>query len=71
MRKQALVLGLLLLFVSAVLTVVLNELAASYADLRPLAILTFILLVVGTVLTGYSIWDEVVGRPGPSRESSR
>ena len=71
MHKQAFVLGLLFILVSITLTVVLNELAASYADLQPLAIMALILLAVGTVVTGYSIWDEVMGRSGPSTESSR
>ncbi|MGD0319950.1 MAG: hypothetical protein ABSB56_09685 [Nitrososphaerales archaeon] len=71
MHKQALVLGLLLLFISVILTAVLNELASSYIDLQPLAVLTLILLVVGTVATGYSIWDEVVGRPSQPAKSSQ
>ncbi|MGD0396428.1 MAG: hypothetical protein ABSB26_05920 [Nitrososphaerales archaeon] len=71
MHKQALVLGLLLLVVSIILTAALEGLATSYADLRPLAIMTLILLVVGTVATGYSIWGEVMGRPSPSTESSQ
>ena len=65
MHKVAFVLGLLLLSVSVILTVVMTKLAASYADLQPLAIMTLILLVVGTVMTGYSIWDEIVRRPSP------
>jgi len=62
MHRQALAVGVLLLFASFVLTFVLDELAASYTDLQPLATLTLILLVVGTVMTGYSIWEEVWGK---------
>lgn len=69
MHKQAFVLGLLFLFVSIILTVVMAELAVSYADLQPLAIVALILLVVGTVMMGYSIWGEVRGRSSPSTKN--
>jgi hypothetical protein len=71
MHKEAFVLGLLLLSASIILTVVMTELAASYANLQPLAIMALILLVVGAVTTGYSIWDEVMGRPRPSADRSQ
>jgi hypothetical protein len=71
MHKQAFVLGLLLLFVAIILTALLSALAASYADLQPLAIVALILLAIGTVVTGYSIWDEVLGRSGQSTKRSQ
>ena len=71
MHKEAFVLGLLFLFVSIILVVVMEEIAASYADLQPLAIMILILLVIGTVVTGYSIWEDVIPRSSPSTDSSK
>jgi len=69
MRKDALVLGLLFLITSIVLIATVNVLAITYNNLEPLAITALILLVVGTLLTGYSIWDEVMGRTGEPKET--
>jgi len=71
MHKEALVLGLLFLFVSFILTFALTKMSASYVNLPPLAIMALILLVIGTVVTVYSIWDEVTGRSSPSTKSSQ
>ncbi|MGP8124299.1 MAG: hypothetical protein ACLQEQ_00280 [Nitrososphaerales archaeon] len=71
MHKQALVFGLVSLSASIILAVALPEIAASYSDLQPLAIIALILLVIGTAVTGYSIWEDVMGRSTPSTESSR
>jgi hypothetical protein len=71
MHKEAFVLGLLSLLVSIILTVVMEEIAASYADLQPLAIMILILLVIGTVVMGYSIWEDVMPGSNPSTDSSQ
>jgi len=67
-RKKEFVVGALVLFASVVLSFVLTNASASYADLQPLAIITLILLVVGTVMVGHSIWHDLFhgfGRPSP------
>lgn len=68
MHKKAFALGLLSMLVSIMLTVEMTELAASYANLQPLAMVTLILLVLGTVVMGYSIWDEVTGKSRPKSQ---
>ena len=67
MHRDAFVVGVSALLASVVLTFVITRIAASYGNLQPLAIITLILLVVGTVVTIYSIKEDVFGRRTPSK----
>jgi len=64
-RKQPFAVGVLLLLVAFILTIVLTDLAATYDSLQPLALLILILAAAGAIMTGYSIWDEVIGKATP------
>lgn len=69
MRKKEFVLGALVLLASVILSFVLTDLSASYASLQPLAVITLILLVLGTAMVGHSIWHDLFhgfGRPTSS-----
>ena len=67
MHRDAFVVGVSALLASVVLTFVVTRLASSYGNLQPLAIITLILLVVGTVVTIYSIKEDVFGRRAPPK----
>ena len=69
MRKKEFAIGALIFFASIVLSFVLTNVSVTYADLQPLAVITLILLVVGTLMVGHSIWHDLFhgfGRPASS-----